>query len=264
MERAPARWPLPAFFRASSFLGFASALACAETEGLGLDGGWADAGLVDGGSIADAGPIEVVRLRGNLATTNEQAVMTTPLPGATVCQTHPIEGPCAISEANGAYELEVVADAEVLLEIAAPELPNYLLPLRTGAVDGNLNVPLLPLGVVADWGALTGGSLDPRRGILIVQVAAPDVTVTLSPDDARVRAYTDAAGGVPNPGLPRSSPHGFAIFLDVPPGEHTVRVEHPTRSCRRGLGWPGPSDNLAGGPIRAGQVTRLTIACRAQ
>lgn len=263
MIRAPNRTFPARFCWAWALISSLGGLACAETEGLGLDGGWGDAGFLDGGFAADAGPVDFVPLRGNLATTNEQAVMTTPLPGATICQTYPVEGPCVITEANGAYELEVVADAEVLLEVGAPRHPNYLLPLRTSAVDGNLSVPLLPLEVVADWGALTGGSLDPGRGILIVQVAAPDVTVTLSPDDARVRAYTDAAGGAPNPGLPRSSPHGFAIFLDIPPGEHEVRVEHPTRSCRRGLGWAGAAENFARGPIRAGQVTRLTVACRA-
>lgn len=263
--------PLPHLILATLALGPFCTAACGEADELVPDAGTPDLGLgdaglldagVDGGA-ADSGTAATVTVRGKVETWLNLGPPAGPLAGATVCLLQPA-GPCVSSDASGDYLLEgVPAQSEVLLEYAAAGYPTMIVPLETRAASGTLDLGLYDDGTFTAWREQASVPADPSRGIVLLQVAASEVTATLEPASG-TRSYRTLNGEV-DPNLSRSEGDGWAVFFGVEPGTYRVRADHATRLCRRGrVGWPEADEETARAVVQAGRVTRLTLACRAQ
>ncbi len=245
------------------------ATACGEADGLLPDAGTPDLGLGDAGltdpgldgGAADSGTPTTVTVRGKVETWLSLGPPAGPIAGATVCLVQPT-GPCVSSDASGDYVLDgVPAQSEVLLEYAAVGYPTMIVPLETRAANGTLDLGLYDDPTYAAWHGQAGVPANPNRGIVLLQLAAPEVTATLEPSSG-TRTYRTFNGEV-DPGLSRSEGDGWAVFFGVEPGTYRVRADHATRLCRRGrVGWPEADEETSRAVVQAGRVTRLTLACR--
>jgi hypothetical protein len=241
--------------------------ACGEAEGL-EDAGTSDLGLADSGvdpgsdgGPADSGSAATVTVRGKVETWLSLGAPSGPIAGATICLRQP-DGPCVNSDAAGDYVLDgVPAQSEVLLEYAAAGYPTMIVPLETRAASGTLDLGLYDDGTFAAWHGQAGVPADPGRGIVLLQLAAPDVTATLNPMSG-TRTYRTLNGEV-DPALSRSEGDGWAVFFGVEPGTYRVNADHATRLCRRGrVGWPDADEETARVVVQGDRITRVTLACR--
>lgn len=243
------------------------AAACGDADGLpdagALDLARLDAGVDPGldGGPNDLGSATAVTVRGKVETWSNLGPPLGPIVGATVCLVQP-SGPCVNSDAAGDYVLDdVPAQSEVLLEYAAPGYPTMIVPLETRAASGTLDLGFYDDATFEAWRVQAQVAADPGRGMVLLQVAAAEVTATLDPPSG-TRSYRTLNGQV-DPNLARSEGDGWALFFGVAPGTYQVRADHATRLCRRGrVGWPEADEETARLVVRANQVTRVTLACR--
>ena len=204
-----------------------------------------------------------------------------PLAGATVCVIVPYDSPCATTDANGHYELDVPAASKAPIQLAttiyAPghlgktelvqETPGVLVPSAVWYVDDTLWSD-----ADAQSFATQGAFTYPPEGTayLVLRVlhqtggGVTGATAILSPrSGATIYAST---AGVLDPTLSNTTSSGEIVFANVTPGTFTITIDDMGNLCmpEAQIGdWPaGTGVNTVTGIVAAQTISSdLTIIC---
>jgi hypothetical protein len=198
------------------------------------------------------------------------AVSKEPLADVTVCAAERDDVPCAISDADGVVTIDLPADSELMLACTHDtQVPTYM-TLATGQADFDANVfMLLSKAFAPAFIKLGGGTEDPTKGILVANVyedlvvrdkRVADAAYTLAPV-AGIGPVYGAEGGLPDTTLTQTTMGGPAAIYDLDPGDATVTLSHPSRTCAGGFGWATESATALRTRVFAGGMSTVTFVC---
>jgi hypothetical protein len=200
----------------------------------------------------------------------QDAVLRYPLGGLEVCAADRPDVPCAKTGADGRVSAPLPPNAEIMLRCRAPLHATTSMTLFTPDADFDVGVFRLLEQATADlFTGIAGAPRNPDRGILLVNlydemvkrdVRVADATVTLEPS-AGVGPLYGGNGVLPDSRLTSTSVNGPAGFYDLPPGDYSVTITHPSRSCTGGFGWPGASPTTLRTRVFAGGMSTVTYVC---
>jgi hypothetical protein len=225
-----------------------------------------DAGVpVDMPSPVDLGvdamfPAGALTLSGTARDFNSEA----PLVGAQVCVVEPAGGPCATTDAEGAFRLEgMPEDTNVLVTFAATGYFPIAVTVRMRSTDVTVNYTIPMRDVVNSLARLVSGTrADPTKGHVFVQTArTAGVTTTIAPMTGEGPVYT--SGGLPSPAASSTTADGTGIYANFTPGEYEITFTPPPgNTCvDTEVNWPA-GENKSRLRILADHITSLTMDCR--
>jgi hypothetical protein len=218
-----------------------------------------------GGSGGDPGP-RLVSLSATFVDARTQA----PLSGLDVCTAERDDVPCGKTDAQGRIEIAVPADAEILLACTIEtHVPTYM-TLKTPSDAFDVGVfRLLDASLAETFVSLAGASQERDHGIVIANVyedivvrdvRVADATFSLSPEGGLGPIYGGPIG-LPDPSLDATTAGGPAAFFELSEGERTLSIEHATRRCVGGFGWPAGGDSSLRTKVVAGGMSTVTFVC---
>lgn len=195
-----------------------------------------------------------------------------PIADADVCAYGAPALPCAKSDENGVFDLEIPANAETGLLISKTGRGSILIPIATTDEDMFGAVLGVPTTTQLESYYESAGTPypDPGFGFLAVfiqpgndfQTGLAGATVTLAPAVGAGPLYADAQGN-PDAALTMTTAGGAARFGAMP---LAVVEVHPT--CPSGLvpqsvffGWLGGDSSSVRVPIAEGFETRVGFGC---
>jgi hypothetical protein len=222
--------------------------------------------------MAGCGPLPVEAPPGSvlIAVEFRDAVLGYPLVGLEVCVADQPDFPCARTGQDGKVRAPVPANTEVMLQCAAPLHITTYMTLLTPDADFDVGVFRLLEQSTADLFVATAGApRDPTRGVLLVNVYDDFVkrtervaggTAALE-SAAGIGPVYGANGALPSSKLSAMSSGGPAGFYDLSPGDYTVTLSHPERSCTRGFGWPTAAETTIRTRVFAQGMSTVTWVC---
>lgn len=224
-----------------------------------------DAGADDSGDAMTDHATSTVAIGGTVIAQNSGGK---PVAGASVCA---FEGkPCVQTAADGSFAVEVPAFANTGIAMSRSGYGTVLLPLRTASTSDNALVLALPLLADQTLSYAKAGATFPssQLGFVLVQLNAAgatagfaSATATLSPSSGVGPVYYGTTG-VPDPALTSTSQLSLVTWGNVGPGTYDLSIGPSGVQCARGLnGWPATGQAVARIPVRAGEETRLILAC---
>jgi hypothetical protein len=188
-----------------------------------------------------------------------------PLAGAQVCVAEPAGGPCATTDASGAFRLDgMPEETNVLVTFNATGYFPIAVTVRMRATDVAIDYTIPMRDVVHSLARLVSGArADPAKGHVFVQTArTAGVTTTMAPMTGMGPVYT--SGGLPSPAATSTTTDGTAIYANFAPGEYEITfVPPPGNACvDTEVNWPA-GENKSRLRILADHITSLTMDCRA-
>jgi hypothetical protein len=209
----------------------------------------------------------------------------TPIAGATVCILDHSEIPCATTNGNGIYSIELPALTASPLDVAMNVTAEGYLGF-TGITAGYVgSASIVPTGpawfstipLMSDATAATileaqAGFQYPPASNAFVQLsvfhaaggADTGVTVALSPAPDVAAVYADASG-VLNPALTSVTSNGYVWFGSVTPGKIVATVSDAACVPVQNLAdyaWNDSEPHSVAGETAADSVTWMTIICQ--
>ena len=191
-----------------------------------------------------------------------------PLIGATVCLQ--AGQPCTTTNDAGIFELDGV-EAEALHALTV-DLEGYLpglVPFMSETSDTELAVislggdiimelQMAVLSIEAEAG--TGQVVfSISNGIFGDRINVPGIETSLTPGGGAGPYYLNS-GGLPDLDLTETSTNGGGLFVNVPPGNHSLGHQNLPGGCTRILGWSTPE--ALDIPVEAERVTYARIECK--
>ncbi|HEY3801886.1 MAG TPA: hypothetical protein VGL61_04730 [Kofleriaceae bacterium] len=209
----------------------------------------------------------------------------TPIAGATVCILDHSEIPCATTDGNGAYSIELPAVTASPLDVAMNASAEGYLGF-TGITAGYFGsggsivstgpgwfstIPLMSDATAAAILETQAGFQYPPASNAFVQLsvfhAAGDadtgVTVALSPAPGVAAVYADASGAL-DPALTSITSNGYVWFGSVTPGKIEATVSDSSCVPVQNLAdyaWNDSKPHSVAGETVANSVTWMTIIC---
>ena len=178
------------------------------------------------------------------------------------------DGPCAMTDADGAYQLEVEANQEHLLLLDGADLtPGAVAFVAEEAALRLANVSLLSSELVAGqfaaldqvWLEGTGVvAFSVSNGIDGDGVNVAEVEVSVQPAAGEGPFYSTALG-IPSGELTATSDNGGGVLINLAPELYQLQYSPLLETCELVLGWGGPEDHQI--PVLANRVTVARIAC---
>jgi hypothetical protein len=254
-------------------IGFAGVLlaavlvaACSDDGGNTGSGGSGGGGGT-GGSGGGTGP-ETISFAVRLA--DATAMTDKPLEGIEVCAADHPEIACATSDVDGKLTLTLPAESELMLRCENDIFGPMYMTWAIGAEDIDAGTfSLLTKPVLEAFVKLSGGTEWPEKGAIIANVyddlvvrdeRVPGATFTIAPESGGGPVYVSPEK-LPDKALTASTEGGPALFFDLDPGEVTITIDHPDRTCVAGFGWAADGDKALRSKIFAGGVSSVTFVC---
>lgn len=119
---------------------------------------------------------------------------------------------------------------------------------------------IVPEAMQADVQGAIGEALDDTKGslffVVLEEIQAPHAgaTIKLEPQAGTGPFYIDTSF-LPDASLNATSDNGRASIWNVPPGDYTVTVSSPSKTCEVNQGWPDASADTA----RVKSVANMTL-----
>lgn len=194
----------------------------------------------------------------------------TALQGVNVCVPGRSDVACAKSGADGAVKLGLPAGAEVMIGCENKAYGPVYMTWTLGNADldaGRFGV--FTRSTASSFVELSGGKLTPTAGALMVNVyedlvertkRVSGATFTLTPKAGGGPTYVSATK-LPQPSLTASTEGGPGLFYDLAPGDYTVTIAHPTRTCKGGFGWKAEGPTSLRSRVFGGGISNVTFVC---
>lgn len=192
------------------------------------------------------------------------------LEGVEICAAGRDDVPCATSDANGAVQLDLPANSELMLRCqSATHGPAYM-TLAIGEDDMDVG----KFGLLAKTSqtllmALSGAKDTKNHGTITVNVYTDLVkrdervaggSATVFPDTGKPAVYVSDSK-IPDPSLQAMTLGGPGVFVDVPPGDAVVTFSHPSVVCGPGFGWPTDDALSLATQVFPGAISNVTFVC---
>lgn len=183
------------------------------------------------------------------------------VPGAEACVVDHPEFPCVVGDENGAVEIEVPIDEEVIIRFTK----------EPGHVTSNEHALHLEDQSLTRYTLVTETSLMLFRGLLeieavagtgtIIGIASPGVSVSLEPDVGFGPIYLDDTL-LPNLDLTETTGNGGWAFTNVPPGAYEVAFAAAGQTCTGVGSWSSAAPSSHAITVRDGEIsTSGLITC---
>ena len=196
--------------------------------------------------------------------------------GMEVCLYESVEGPCALTDSEGRFDLPgVPAESDVILAYRRDGYFPELVMVRTALQDVVFPLTSAHATTVEAEAVprIVGQTRDQSKGHVGFAVfrtqdvngadeMLPGAQLSLVTGGDVSPVYLLAAG-VPDAALTETTENARAFFFNLEPGEVVVRVTHPTAGgCAVfGFGWPGPEPGTVRLKVEAGHVTAGAVIC---
>lgn len=177
---------------------------------------------------------------------------------------------CARSDAEGKIAMELPKDSELMIRCQSDTYgPAYMTwAIGTADIDAG-TFGLLTASTTELLVTLAGGKPSATQGAITVNVYEDLVLRTKRVAGAKVTIQPKVGvgpvyigeNGTPSRTLSASTEGGPAVFADIDPGEVTITIEHPTRTCTGGFGWPTPDPKSLRSRIFGGGLSNVTFVC---
>jgi hypothetical protein len=193
-----------------------------------------------------------------------------PIQGASVCVVGNSALPCATSDANGGYSLQVPANMNVAVLIKEQNhIDNYLTFTTTDAAFDLGPLRVMDKQFDATFAQQAGGQRDTTTGELVVAVfdQFPNPGTVIEHVSLEVSGggghmfYTDGQG-VPSTTQTETSTRGTAGVVNMHPGTYTMWLTHPSMNCKNAVAWNTPSGDGMKMQIFPGATTVVYAVCR--
>ena len=178
------------------------------------------------------------------------------------------DGPCSTTDADGAYQLEVVANQEHLLLLDGADLtPGAVAFVAEEAALQLANVSLLSSELVAGqfaaldqvWLEGTGVvAFSVSNGIDGDGVNVAEVEVSVQPAAGEGSLLQHGAGDSLGE-LTATSDNGGGVLINLVPALYQLQYSPLLETCELVLGWGAPEDHQI--PVLADRVTVARISC---
>ena len=191
-----------------------------------------------------------------------------PLVGARVCLKD--SQLCTTTNDTGIFELDgVEAQSSGALTVDLDGYLPGLVPFVAEATDTELAIISLGGDIIMELQmavlnieseAGTGQVVfSVSNGIFGDRINVPAIQTTLIPGGGSGPYYLNS-GGLPDLDLTETSSNGGGLFVNVPPGDHSLRHQNLPEGCTRILGWSNPESLEI--PVEAERVTYARIECK--
>jgi hypothetical protein len=191
------------------------------------------------------------------------------LEGVEICAADRPDVACAMSNADGQVTMRLPPNSELMLRCANNDYGPFLMTWAIGTSDIDAGTfSLLAVNIQNAFVIFSGATMWPATGGVtaniyedIVQrnVRVEGATVTITPTAPLTYVGTNR---MPDPTATATTTGGPGLFYDIPPGEVTVTISHPTRTCTGGSGWPVAGDNRSlRTRVYAGALSNVTFVC---
>lgn len=193
-----------------------------------------------------------------------------PLKSVEVCAADRPDIACATSDADGRLTLSLPVDSELMLRCEGPSHGPMYMTWAIGSDDIDAGTfSLLDKTKMAALVTFSGAMEWPAKGAILANVyedlvkrdqRVAGATFTITPDAGGGPVYVSDAK-LPDPSLAASTAGGPAVFFDLDPGEVTIAIGHPTRTCTGGFGWKTASSSALRSKIFAEGLSSVTFVC---
>jgi len=222
---------------------------------------WTSCG--DGGDSAPT-----ITITGSIADASTFA----PLEDVRICLYEHHSTPCAHTDADGSYSMDVPASSELIFEVTRdgywPYLTNFLAP----GIDYEFPGPLYIFSEaeVLAGAASLGETIDAERGHLWVTVSdartvdgasgLPGAALDLDPGAGGILFFVDDDQSLSKTRTTTSS-QGMASYMNAAPGDWILQVSHPDLECKPEHAFAGPQANSFRVHLTAGYTTSIFVYC---
>lgn len=159
---------------------------------------------------------------------------------ATICVRNQPDVECVTTDSAGAFELVQVEPGPIVLQFEHEDSAIHITHV-SGEEDFSAFQTVLSRAAVTLLAELSGGKVDPTRGAVALSAVGQigtgveGVTAELSDSEGAIGPIYLNEDGLPDLEATATSNAGFYGWANVSPGEHTLTVSHPTRTCTNSL-----------------------------
>jgi hypothetical protein len=193
-----------------------------------------------------------------------------PVEGVTACVHDEGASPCAKSDRQGAFALDLPTNREVVLTLRGSGVASTVIGISTGA-HGPIKLKVLldkPETAAARYAAFRAKYPDERTGSVLATVEAPGsddkgfegLSMSIAPKRGTGPFYFDA-DSTPNANRTETSTWSVAVFANVEQGVAEITVGPRAVTCVPSTGWASQEVNRVRVPIVAGYETHVRMRC---